>query len=411
METETGKNRSAAFAAVALSSLACALFLWQMSRPGWGFDFRLRYNEIACLRAGIDPFLVWSGKASLPGLKPYTEEAAAVLPAAGEHPFVHSYTPWTYSLLAPFARLDYPVALACWRLALTVCFAALLFFAYRAARRVRGEPRDGLFALAAVAAFVALNVETGVALNFGLPLAVALCAMAWFLNRGRDLAAGACLAVLMVKPQVGALFTFPLLLRRKFSTLACGAALCLAGTLPTAALCHRSPLDLILQAPRAGAYTRRTTFFPGCVYAELAQRFGEAVPFVASAIAGAALCAWLCWRLRKTRDWLPVLAAPAAVCVSWTYSMTHDRVVLVLPVLLAVRALLRERSPGIRAALSALLLVLPLGFAYQYLCWIFPGVPVPVLRASFLWRSAHELLVLVLFSWLCLQSAGKEAAR
>ncbi|MBO4286996.1 MAG: DUF2029 domain-containing protein [Kiritimatiellae bacterium] len=396
------RSRVVAIATAVLFLLAVAFFLWQMTRPGWGFDFRLRYNELTCLRAGVDPFLVWSGKAEIPGLKPYTNEAIAYLLTAGAHSFVHTYTPWTYTLLYPFALLAYPAALACWRLVLSLCFALLLLFAYRTAHRVRGKPTDGLLALAAVSAYVSLNFENGVALNFGLLLAVAVCTMGWFLNRGRELAAGVCLALLMMKPQIGALFTLPLLLQRRYKTLAAGAVLCLAGTLPPALLCHRSPLDLILQVLQAGVYTRRTTFFPGCVYAALSRHLCAAVPFAVSALLGAALCVWLCWRLRNERDNLLVLSAPAIVCVAWTYSTIHDRLVYALPIILLVCAFCQERDKKIRAALFALLLFLPFAVLYQYFCWLIPNVPPSLIRASFIWHSAHELLSLFLLAGFCL---------
>ena len=408
------RSRVVAIATAVLFLLAVAFFLWQMTRPGWGFDFRLRYNELTCLRAGVDPFLVWSGKAEIPGLKPYTNEAIAYLLTAGAHSFVHTYTPWTYTLLYPFALLEYPAALACWRLVLSLCFALLLLFAYRTAHRVRGKPTDGLLALAAVSVYVSLNFENGVALNFGLLLALAVCTMGHFLNRGRELAAGVCLALLMMKPQIGALFTLPLLLHRRYKTLAAGAVLCLAGTLPTALLCHRSPLDLILQVLQAGVYTRRTTFFPGCVYAALSRHFGAAVPFAVSALLGAALCVWLCWRLRKERDNLLVLSAPAIVCVAWTYSTIHDRLILALPAVLIVCAFCRARETNVRAALFALLLFLPFGVLYQYACWLIPNVPPSLIRASFIWHSGHELLALFLLAgfclWLSRDPPRKEAA-
>lgn len=407
------RSRVGVVAAVLLFLLAATFFLWEMTRPGWGCDFRLRYNELTCLRAGVDPFLVWSGKANLPGLQPYTEASGAHLIEAKAHPFVHTYTPWTYSLLYPLSRLDYPVALACWRLVLTLCFALLSTFAYRCARGVRDEPGDGMFALAAVSLFLALNFENAIALNFGLLLALTVCAMGRLLNRGHDLAAGLCLAVLMMKPQIGALFTFPLLLHRKFKTLAFGAALCLAGTVPTALFCRRSPLALIVQVFQAGVYTQRTTFFPRRVYTFLVQHSTAAVPFVTSALLGAALCAWLCWRLRRERDWLLQLAAPAIVCVAWTYSMAHDRLVLALPVILVSCALCGEREEKTRTLLFALLFFLPLDVAYQYCCWLIPDVPAPVIRASFLWRSAHNLLSLFLLAGFCLwysrNSSRKEA--
>lgn len=389
-------------ASVAVLALSAAFFLWQMTRPGWGFDFRLRYNELTCLRAGVDPFLVWSGQSGVSGLEPYTEHSAETLANAGAHPFVHAYTPWTYTLLFPFSLLDYPASLACWRAVLTFCFALLLAFAFRTARTVCGNVRAGLLALAATAVFVALNVENGLTLNFGLLLALSVCVMGRLLDRGRDFSAGVCLALLMMKPQIGTLFILPLLFHRRFKTLAVGAAICLAGTVPPALLCHRSPADLILQVPRAGAYIQRTAFFPKCIYTLIAHRFGDAVPLVASALLGLSLCVCLVWFLRKERDWLVQLTAPAITCVAWTYSMAHDRLVLALPVVLLVCALCRARETKTRVVLSALLLFLPLDAAYQYCCRIIPGVPPAVIRATFLWRSAHNLLALFLLAGFCL---------
>jgi len=95
-------------------------------------DFRLRLNELACLRDGVNPYSVWhEDVAKVPYYPLHKPEMAnAVLTEP-----INAYTPWEYTMAMPFAWLPRRVAWGSYVILMFVCLAVLLWGGYDVARR------------------------------------------------------------------------------------------------------------------------------------------------------------------------------------------------------------------------------------------------------------------------------------
>lgn len=281
-----------------------------------GYDFTLRMNEVGCLRHGVNPFLVWNEDVEL---EPYISS----VPKKDSYDSrfcepVNAYTPWAYSMALPLSFLPRDAQWGVYFAFMFLCVGIVFFCGYNAGLSVRGDVWDGM-ATAAVPLVLSYypiwsNFSLG---NYSVVVLAALALMAHFLNRGRDVLAGLCWAVAMVKPQMALLFAVPLLWRRKFLTCAVAAATCIALAVPPSLMCGTSPIDMILQAPAASVHG-----FNGCgTFPYFLCGFtGQSVGVLCGVLIGAVACVAMTWIVKERRDWL-VFMMPAAVCsMSWTYS-------------------------------------------------------------------------------------------
>jgi len=322
-------------------------------------DFNARYNEVLCLRVGHDPYDVFTDKVSIPCVV-----SMADLPSIADVPLmqrlpsfpdfgkedqkemaIHTYPPWSYAWLLPWTYVSRDVAWI-FHLSFEVVTIALLFL-LPCRHLARAGDADGFLRLLFVA--LALNLgkvfpATFMCGNYSTFVAAGALGLAFFLDRDRQVPAGACLALMLLKPQIGAIFTIPLLLGRRFLAVAVAAALCLAGALVASLYCDASVLDLVRHANAAGP-----RFFSGTALlpARLARSLGiDVAPSVAvplCAVLGSSVCALVSWRVRRRRSWLERLA-PAAICsMFWMVARTYDHAMDLLP-LAAVLPALRPRS-------------------------------------------------------------------
>ena len=147
-----------------------------------------------------------------------------LVPDSREDGFVAVYGPQTALLFAPFSRLPYVAAGACWALLTLVVYLTSLWLAWRPAREVL---KDRAFIVAAALAFP----PAWQLVIYGQTTAVVLAAFAgglWALERNRHVLAGVALSLLLVKPQWGLIVAIVLLSRLEFrviSGIALGAAL------------------------------------------------------------------------------------------------------------------------------------------------------------------------------------------
>lgn len=135
--------------------------------------------------------------------------------AFGAAAFPFYYPPPVLLGLAPLGLLSFGAAAAVWMTAGTACYAAAVCAATR-------EPRARLIALASPAAFICL-----VAGQNGL-LTAALAGAVLALQRRRPWLAGACLGLLVMKPQLAVLFPVAMLAAGRWRTLFGAAATALA---------------------------------------------------------------------------------------------------------------------------------------------------------------------------------------
>lgn len=374
METDTlARVRMALLAAV------CVLLLWCGGKRVWesvavyrywAWDFDLRRNEIACAHEGIDPFDVWERTVESERFcgftrpdKP-TERVDGKL--YGDKRPVHAYPAWHMALFWWYGWVPKWVCASVMGLLYALC---LLWVVRWMAERLRpappgSGPENALFLLA-----MSLYSLGGICwtMNYGVLLLACVLLMAEALDRGRDALAGVLYSIAMVKPQVGLLLAVPLLVGRKFKTLAVAAAICVAETLFSAWKLGKPPWELLLQIPQIGA-----PYEKGAFAVASARLVGPvSAPLVMVAFAGLAVAG--CWLFRKAPNaWVRFLPALAAAPF-WTYSQYHDWLAA-LPCCVCL-LLHRERHPrlyGTCVLLAAAWGLVSFSFAQQ---WYFPTQP------------------------------------
>lgn len=367
------KRPLAWLAGVLLAGLVVVLVVTCAFSPTGHYDFSLRMNELACVRQRVNPYDVWHGDISLP---PYYPNAHVGEPPDGCTKQVNAYAPWEYVAMLPFSLLPEDVAWAVYCVLMGLALAALLYLPRR-----DGESDSFLktaIPLLAVAYPIWSNAGVG---NFAVIVLTASVAMACALNRRRDVLAGLCWTVVMLKPQIGLAFAIPLLLRRKWLTLFVAGGVCLFLSVVAAAICRTSPVDLLLQAPAASVFA-----FLGC--GTWPRFLCGATPgngdILAGLAVGAIACAAMTWRLRKVDDWFTFLMPAAITSCGWTYTQAYSHAMGWFVAFALVRALLRTpRSKALwcLAALAAVSLSRTL-LAAHGLC-AFVGWPFPMSEYAF----------------------------
>lgn len=320
-----------------------------------GYDFRLRYHEIECIRRGIDPYDIVT--------KRIITEEYALFGTPEAKPGVktlHVYSPWEYTWLLPFSLLKEKTAGALFFLLSVMSLAGIGFFAYRVGAELRGDWLDGVFC-ASASLFLGYSAGELLAVeNFGAINAFLILVLLWLLKKKRHILAGVVWGLLMVKPQIGLLFAIPLLLHRRFITKAIAAGLCLASAIPPAILCGRNPVEMILEVPRGCAFVANengTMLIPSQLFIRLVKIMPEALPGLISMGIGGGICLLLSWRLRKSESWL-VIMFPVVVCaLLWSYCKPHDRVILWLTQFVLSILVIRCRNWKVRTGCMILILL------------------------------------------------------
>ncbi len=168
-------------------------------------------------------------------------------------------------------------------------------------------------------------------LNYGILILAALLFMNKMLEKGHVIWAGFAWALMMIKPQVGLLFVWPLFWHRKYWTIVTAAVVCLAATFVTSFIVHESVVDLILQVPKIGApYSTRSGV-------EMIARpfLGEHAKFVVM-IVFFILTGFATWIFRKSDDFM-LSCVPVVLAIPlWAYSQEYDRVVMLVAFLFMV---------------------------------------------------------------------------
>lgn len=336
-------------AAAALYLAATAVYMLKFARVNF-CDFQARYNEVHCVWSGLDPYDLYAGKKTSPHFYAWW----GVVPDDPMARCVDFYPPWAYTYLAPLAALPYRAALGIF---LTLNLLAVLGIAAIGARlgyQVRQDRLDAAFA-GACAIFLAkslpLMLDAG---NYGLLAVFAAIVMALFLNRNREVLAGLAWAFIMVKIQTGPLFFIPLVIARKYKTIAVAVAACVLASLPTALLVGKSPVDLVLCLASRGSDMIQCSVLGGA----LSRLFTNPQITLVEALLGVSVCAAASWQLRAQKEWLIKFVPPAITSTLWTYSQCQDQIQFAIPQLCLALLLLRERSAWRKAAYALGLLCL-----------------------------------------------------
>lgn len=352
--------------AFVLTALTC------VRSPAGHCDFSLRMNEVECLRLGVNPFDVWHEDVVLP---PYCSSAPRkpVPPGCTEN--VNAYSPWGYTLMLPFSFMPRPVAWTLYCMLMGILEIVVFLVAYRVQSADISRSDRLLTAsvpLVVVSYLLWSNAAVG---NFAVLVLAASVLMTVFLSRRRDALAGVCWALAMIKPQSAILFAVPLLLRRRWLSVAVAAGICLGLSIVPMAMCNASIFNLLLQGPAANA-----ELFQGCgTYPRfLLGTFAPNVEIPVGLTVGLVLCCIMTWMLRDEEDWF-VLLMPAAVCAaSWTYTQAYSHAMCWFCVFVILRELVpRPRSKFLWGMLAVAVFSLSRWFlAWHGVCgfigWTFP---------------------------------------
>jgi hypothetical protein len=331
-------------------------------------DFHLRWQEIQYVFRGVDPRDV------LTGISP-------VEPAIGRPQF--TYPPWSYilgSLFIPPIPLQYALP---WFALLNA--AGLVVIAVQASRL--GRPfgwRARLLLPAAALATLAVPVTLR-HLNYTIVVCAALALFVRFDENGQHGRAGAALAFVALKPQLGALFFLIPLFRRNWRTLIVAVSLNVAATAVATVALSKSPLTLVSGMAREGA--SYTDAYLGAF--DLLRRVGMPRPAVLlmgmiAGVLGTVL-------LLRTHRWIPVrtlVGVVACITTLWSYQRTMD--LLILGFLVCPLALTAYRTRSTRDWLVFVVVGGSYWFPYLARMAATPVVP-ELFRLVWIYGAVHLL--------------------
>ena len=176
-----------------------SVYIWNMAAPGLldrdrnlkGTDFLHFYTlgSLALTRRGADLYK----------MKAQSELAAQHVPPAAGIEYLPLYPPQVSILFAPFARLSYPWALACWIALSSLIYGLCVYSLWRACPNLRNDSLTVLILALAFPAFWHL-----IAWGQTSALALACFTVAFFALRAeQEFLAGLALGCLIFKPQLG----------------------------------------------------------------------------------------------------------------------------------------------------------------------------------------------------------------
>lgn len=292
---------------------------------GPGGDMLIYKYQVEHVVRGIDPFDVLSGQVE--SGEEYYSYWHPELRTETRNKVVDGNAPWSYIYALP-------LLINCsdwvkWRIWGVSHISFILLLALFAANRGRRYVKDGggLFVAAAALSIgftATVNLGSGNHVFFVL---ASLVGMVVCLNRRWDILAGVCWACAMIKPQEGAILLIPLLIGKKWKTIVTAGMICIVLTFIVSCLVGKPMVDLVLEIPKIkGSTAISVKLIPQFLCDSLVQHGVSAATLQrVNMVVGASLCFWLCWLVRKSRDWL-VLLAPAIFCAAfWTYMTALDR--------------------------------------------------------------------------------------
>ena len=312
---------------------------------GFGFDLRLRRNEVRCAHQGVNSFRIWIRETTLPGFVPLAHPDHEKVPKKSANDgFVHAYPPWHAAFFWFYGWISERLCVSLMSVVFGLCLAFIGCETVRISRERFRSEEVGLASALALALCAYAATQCFFLLNYGVLILTAFLLMNKALEKDRTILAGLAWAVMMIKPQVGLLFVWPLFWHRRYLTIATAAVVCLAGTLFTSFAVHESVIDLILQVPEIGrpygsGFMMNRIIRP--IVGEGAGLWAPALFFVAVGYAT--------WIMRKETDFLACCVPVALVIPIWTYAQGHDRVILLTTlIILAGRFFTTRRLDALR---------------------------------------------------------------
>lgn len=329
--------------------LAVGIPVWLDFHKGWveeaysgcseriGIDFLMRYNEINCVREGMNPYAIQTGEIISKRYRYYL----APKEWQGQQ-ILGTYTPWSYTYFGWLTVFSQRTAWKVYYGLMVLALGVIMWMVYRYAS---GNGHGGWWAVCCMLGVVPL-VQYGVSScfyvgNYSLIIAACLCIFLSAMERNKPLLAGLAWAVMMSKPQMGVMLAVPLLIQRKYKVCVFAVVACLISSIPPAIWCRTNLLHLIAVVPQSGVdAATQTKLLPGTLIKLIAQWLPISAINLAQAGFGVLLCAMLTRRLLGTPwPWLKYM--PAVVVGNYClYSLSHNdcTFIVVMGVLLTVAA-------------------------------------------------------------------------
>ncbi len=283
----------------------------------YGWDARLRRNEICCAHQGVNSFRIWNRETTLPGFTPLPRGDKADVPHAADDAMVHAYPPWHTTMFYWYGWLSERAYLV---LMTFFFWACLCFVVCESVKLAKERFENYWFVVGLSLALITCDLaECFYSLNYGVFILALLLLMNKALEKNHTILAGIIWAVMMIKPQVGLLFVWPLLWKRRYLTIVTAAAVCIAATVATSFIVQESVIDLILQVPQIGGTSSAKMFIAKIFESVLGGRSTIVVMATFFILTGLAT-----WCLRKHHDFL-VCCMPVMLAIPvWTYCATYD---------------------------------------------------------------------------------------
>jgi hypothetical protein len=286
-----------------------------------GIDFLMRYNEMACVRNGVNPCSIRFGKAKSEKYRYYLTPE--------EYPgqqIIDAYPPWAYTYFGWLTFFSQRTAWKVYFVLMLLALGCVMGAVYKYARKNGHDTWHATcFALGA-----ALLVHYGVSScfyvgNFGLIIATFLCVFLTAMEHDKPILAALAWAIMMSKPQMAIMLAIPLLLQRKFKICFVALAICLACSIPPGVLSRTNPVELILAIPKFGSdVATQTKLLPGTLMKMMSIWIPMSVINLIQAGFGVILCTILTRRL-LTSPWPWLRYLPAVIISNYClYSLSHN---------------------------------------------------------------------------------------
>ncbi len=312
----------------------------------------MRRNEVRCSHQGVNPFRIWNREVSLPGFVPANRPDKEKVEWTPETDVgIQGYPPWHTAFFWFYGWLPKIMCISLMSVVFGVCLAFIVAEGYRLSKARFRHPGLVLgFSLAFISFPV---VQCFFLMNYGVLILAAFLLMNKALEKDHTILAGLAWAVMMIKPQVGLLFVWPLFWHRRYLTIATAAVVCLAGTVFTSFAVHDSVIDLILQFPEIGRQ-----YGGGALMNRIIRPIvGDGVCFLVPALFFVAV-GYATWCMRKEGDFLACCVPVALVIPFWTYDQGHDRVILLTTIIILIGGILTKRRWNALSVLCCLYVVL-----------------------------------------------------
>ena len=306
---------------IVLLSLACVLlavdglfFMPKILKFSW--DLNLRRNEIICAHDGIDSFDIFDRKVSSEQFCGWPRPDKPN-ETKGNREYVHAYPPWHTAVFWWYGSVSKN---ACIIIMLGIYLCLFIWICQWTFNKMQYS--DAEHCISDVLFFFFFIMYSFdyffLTLNYGILLLGCSCLLYNALEKKNEILAGIAFSLLMIKPQIGALFMIPLVINRNYKTIVIAGLLCVLETLFTAWKLDKSPVELILQIPKIGA-----PYFKGYIAQMFIDVIGPVGQYVSMAICAAIVSAG-CFFLRNAKDVMVRFLPAIAFVPFWTYSQNHD---------------------------------------------------------------------------------------